>query len=178
MFISGNLMSRLRRLFLCDCHFFVTCNLARKRIQLDEREFRLLSDAIGSARNEHGFVLTAWVFLPDHWHAVVYPPYPLTISETMKIIKVKSTLQVNRHSKGSGSLWQARFFDHALRTVGDHHKCIDYIHMNPVRRKLVQLPEQWPWSSIHDYNGSWTSVLPIDRINLPLDPATKLIPSW
>ena len=171
-------MSRLRRLFLCDCHFFVTCNLSRKHLQLDEREFRLLANAIVSARQEHGFVLTAWVFLPDHWHAVVYPRHPLTISETMKIIKVKSTLQINYHGKESGSLWQARFFDHALRTVGDYHKCIDYIHMNPVRRKLVHSPEQWPWSSIHDYNGSCTSVLPIDRISLPLDSKTKLIPSW
>ena len=80
----------------------------------------------------------------------------------MKIITVKSTLQINHHGKESGSLWHSGFFDHVLRTVGDYHKCIDYIHMNLVRRKLVHSPEQWPWSSIHDYNGFTSSVLPID----------------
>jgi REP element-mobilizing transposase RayT len=31
-------------------------------------------------RQKRGFLLTAWVFLPDHWHAILYPPYPLTIA--------------------------------------------------------------------------------------------------
>lgn len=154
-------MSRLRRLFLCDCHFFNTCNLARRRWGLDEQSFELLVHATSSARQEHGFVLLPpgcsypIIGMLSSIHAI-----RLTISETRRIIKVKSSLQINYHGEESGSLWQTHFFDHALRTVGDYHQCIDYIHMNPVRRGLVQSPERWLWSSIHDYNGSRSSVLP------------------
>ena len=28
-----------------------------------------------------------------------------------------------------------------------------YIHRNPVRRRLVLEPQQWPWSSFRDYAG-------------------------
>ena len=32
-------------------------------------------------------------------------------------------------------------------------KMIDYIHMNPVRRGLVERPEDWHWSSARWYAG-------------------------
>ncbi|PYV21503.1 MAG: hypothetical protein DMG24_19315, partial [Acidobacteria bacterium] len=46
-------------------------------------------------RDEHGFLLTAWVFLPDHWHAIVAPRYPKSVSLRMGSIKVSSTRQIN-----------------------------------------------------------------------------------
>jgi hypothetical protein len=38
-------------------------------------------------RAEHRFLLTAWVFLLDHGHAIFYPRRPLTISRVIKAIK-------------------------------------------------------------------------------------------
>ncbi len=37
----------------------------------------MLAQVIHERRAEHGFFLTAWVFLPDHWHAIFYPQHPL-----------------------------------------------------------------------------------------------------
>jgi hypothetical protein len=31
-------------------------------------------------REKHHSLLTAWVFLPDHWHAMLFPRFPVTIS--------------------------------------------------------------------------------------------------
>jgi putative transposase len=167
-------MSRLRRLYLSDHYFFVTCRLARGRHVLTEAGFHCLAESICSARETHGFFLTAWVFLPDHWHAILYPRYPLTLSTTLKSIKLKSTPSINANCKGTGEVWQSRFYDHALRTVGDYHDCVDYIHQNPVRRNLVETPERWRWSSVHDLSGGSEPLLRIDRINLPLDRKYRL----
>jgi hypothetical protein len=46
-----------------------------------EPDFRLLARACNRARALHRFYLTAWVFLPDHWHGIVAPQYPETISQ-------------------------------------------------------------------------------------------------
>ncbi len=81
---------------------------------------------------------TAWVFLPDHWHAILYPPYPLTLSAAMKSIKLSSTNGLGQCRREAGELWQGRFFDHALRTVKDYTDTVEYIHRNPVRRGLVE----------------------------------------
>jgi REP element-mobilizing transposase RayT len=49
-------------------------------------------------------LLTAWVFLPDHWHAILFPRIPVTISRLMESIKVGSTLRINARRNESGLL--------------------------------------------------------------------------
>lgn len=102
-------MSRLRRVALSECYFFVTSNLARKRTFLREPEFRKLCSAIADAREAQGFWVTAWVLLPDHWHAIVYPRYPLTISSVLKTIKLRSTSVINQRLREAGLLWLEPF---------------------------------------------------------------------
>jgi len=110
-------MSRLRRPFLSDRYLFVTLCLLRSRLRLEEADFGRLARAVARMRQKHGFLLTAWVFLPDHWHAIICPTYPLTISRVVKAVKVSSMIAVN-HWRGEGrELWQERFFDRAQRTV-------------------------------------------------------------
>jgi REP element-mobilizing transposase RayT len=135
---------------------------------------------VGERREKYHFLLTAWVFLPDHWRAIIFPRFPLTISRVMESIKVGSTLRINAGRKESGLFWQPRFFDRAVRTVKEYYEKVEYIHMNPVRAGLVERAEDWPWSSVRDYTGSLSGavsahrVLPIDRILLPTDEGTRI----
>ncbi len=110
-------MSRLRRLVLSDRWFFLTCNLSSGRLPLSAAEFACLAGTIKSRRRTHGFLLTAWVVLPDPWHAILLPRHLSTISVVMEAIKVSSTRRINALREVPGRLWQGRFFDRALRTV-------------------------------------------------------------
>jgi REP element-mobilizing transposase RayT len=107
-------MSRLRRLVVSDRWFFITCRLLPRRRILSASEFACLTRVIHERRAEHGFLLTAWVFLPEHWHAILHPPYPLTISTAMESIKDGATKRINRSRREVGKLFQPRFFDRAL----------------------------------------------------------------
>jgi hypothetical protein len=49
--------------------------------------FAVLARAFYRARALHPFYLTAWVFLPDHWHCIGAPVYPVTISLATKPVK-------------------------------------------------------------------------------------------
>ena len=89
-------MSRLRRLVLSDRFFFLSCRVLPTRQNLSESEFAIPTQVIRERRKQHGFLLTAWVFLPDHWHAIVYASFPLTISRVLEAIKVGATLRINR----------------------------------------------------------------------------------
>jgi REP element-mobilizing transposase RayT len=73
-------MSRLRRPFFSDRFFFVTVKLLPALQNLKEADFARLARSLHSSRAKRGFLLTAWVFLPDHWHAIIFPRHPLTIS--------------------------------------------------------------------------------------------------
>ena len=126
-------MSKLRRPFLSDRYFFITVRLLTRRAKLTDPDFALLARAFNRARALHSFYLTAWVFLPDHWHAICEPVYPVTISWAMKSVKQSSMSAMNLRRSASGELGQPRFFDRALRTVKEYNEKVEYIHMNPVR---------------------------------------------
>ena len=101
-------MSRLRRPFLSDRYFFITVRLLKGRGRLRDADFHQLALALNRTRRQHPFYLTAWVFLPDHWHAICGPVYPLTISQVMKSVKISSTILINRRRAERDELWQAR----------------------------------------------------------------------
>ena len=130
-------MSRLRRPFLYERYIFVSVRLLPSRGKLEEGDYSRLAVALARMRQKKGFALTAWVFLPDHWHAVIYPPYPLSIAQAMSAIKVSSMVAINHSRNEKGELWQERFFDRAQRTVKEHAETVEYIHLNPVKRGLV-----------------------------------------
>ena len=173
-------VSKLRRPFLSGRYFFITVRLLRRRGKLADGDFALLALAFNRARALHPFFLTAWVFLPDHWHALCAPQYPATISLVVKSLKQSSLTAINRRRAASGELWQSRFFDRALRTVKEYHETVEYLHLNPVRSGLLRHPQDWPWSSFHEYAGIPAQEqhrrcrLIIDRVSPPLDPPTRI----
>jgi len=173
-------MSRLRRPFLYDRYFFVRFCLLKTRRRLFDPDFERVAYALARMRRKHGFLITAWVFLPDHWHAIIYSPYPLSISRVFKAVKVSSTIAVNVRLGEAGELWQERFFDRALRTVKEYHEKVEYIHLNPVRRGLVKRAEEWRWSSVREYAGVTGEEqerrcgLRIDRVRLPADENARI----
>jgi putative transposase len=48
-------------------------------------------------------------------------------------------------------IWQPRFYDFNLRTEHKRIEKLCYTHRNPVKRGLVEEPEQWRWSSYRSY---------------------------
>jgi putative transposase len=173
-------VSKLRRPFLSDRYFFITVRLLKRRARLTEPDFVLLARAFSRARVLHPFYLTAWVFLPDHWHAICAPTYPVTISLAMKSVKQSSMTAINRRRGTEGELWQPRFFDRALRTVKEYNEKVEYIHMNPIRVGLARRPQDWRWSSYNEYTGMSAEEqnarcgLIIDRVRMPFDPRTRI----
>jgi len=173
-------MSRLRRPFLYDRYLFVTVKLWPRRAVLQEQDYKGLALSLARMRRKHAFALTAWVFLPDHGHAMIYPPYPLSSSRVIKAVKTSSMLSINLARRTEGELWQGRFFDRALRTVKEYAETVEYIHLNPVRRGRVRGAESWTWSSAREYagmsaeeQGRWCG-LTIDRVRLPADENTVI----
>jgi putative transposase len=118
--------------------------------------------------------VTGYVFMPDHWHALLYPGPEDTLPRLMNSLKVASVQRINRVRNTGGALWQARYFDRAMRTVKEYHETLEYLHLNPVRKGLVRRPEDWPWSSIHSYGGPGPVRLEIDHLELPAEEKTRL----
>ena len=167
-------MSRLRRLLVSDKIFFITCNVLQTRLPFVDADFVCLVNAIRGVRTRRKFLFTGFVFMPDHWHALVAPDHGDTLPNMMDAVKVAGMRRVNARRGLRGPLWQPRYYDEIIWTVKQYHETLDYMHFNPVRRGLVSRPEDWPWSSFRCFGGSGEAPLEIDHLQLPADQSTRL----
>jgi REP element-mobilizing transposase RayT len=147
----GFLMSNIHRLRLDERIFFVTVRLHRGLGALGYREFEIILARFDESRCRLGFCLCGYVLMPSHWHALLWPSYPLTISRKVQDIKYLSARRFNRLRGRQAPFWQHQFWDRFVRHARELSKRLDYIHLNPVRRGLVARPENWRWSSYRNF---------------------------
>jgi len=172
--VTGLTMSRLRRLLISGKVFFLTCNLLRTRSSFVDADLACLAEAIKGVHARRGFLFTGYVFMPDHWHALIIPAEDDTVPRLMDAVKVASVRRVNARRGTRGALWQPRYFDAIVRTAKQYRAALQYMHFNPVERGLVAKPEDWRWSSFRCFGGSGEIALEVDRLELPFDDNARL----
>lgn len=164
-------MSNIHRLKTTDKIFFITTNLNIGDQPLIDPEYQIVAEAIVSERRRVGFLLFGYVLMPDHLHVLIWPPLPITISRVFRNVKRVSSFKINRRRQTSGSRWQHQFWDRFVRDTKEFGERLEYMHMNPVRKGLINKPEQWRWSSYNNFSLDKSIVascpIPIDYVHLP-----------
>ncbi len=103
--------------------------------------------------------IVAYCLMPNHYHFLVYLRDE-TLSDAMKLLSLAYTKAINKRFDRSGVLFQGRFQSiHVAETDYLIHLS-RYIHLNPVKAKLVQQPEEWEFSSYSEYAGLRSGTLP------------------
>ena len=86
----------------------------------------------------------AFVIMPDHVHWLFELRSRESLSNVVRILKGRSSRQLNRARKGSGTVWQSGFHDRAIRHVESLREAGFYIINNPVRANLVRHWRDYP----------------------------------
>lgn len=121
--------------------------------------------------------------MPDHVHLIVYPrETPYNTSEFLKKVKEPvsrqaieflkreapdwlSKIRVNHGKRTEHHFWQPeRGFDRNITSPATLQNMIEYCHMNPVRKGLVERTRDWIWSSAGWYEGVPLNALELDPI--------------
>jgi putative transposase len=61
-------------------------------------------------------------------------------------------------------LWERRFYPLDVYSEKKRLEKLNYMHNNPVKRRLVCQPGDWPWSSWRFYFLNDASILRMDRL--------------
>ena len=88
------------------------------------------------------------------------PDIPL-LSVALQMLKQNFARQLHHLADGQ-RFWQARYYDFNVWTEAKRIEKLRYIHRNPVKRGLVQDPEDWPWSSFRHYDSGVEGVVEIE----------------
>jgi putative transposase len=146
-------------------------NLRRALAPLADDEFRLVATAINESRRRLAFLPCGYVLMPDHWHALIWTAYPLTVSRVVQHIKWVSARSLNEKRGITGPVWQHPFWDRFVRRQKELAARFDYMHLNPVRKGLVSRPDEWRWSSYNNFALEKEQVrrrpIQVDYVRLP-----------
>jgi putative transposase len=132
----------------------------------------LLSEGINRSLKKQNWNLIAFVYMPEHLHLLVFPKEEnYRVDALLFAIKrpfsyrIKIALQTTRSRLLKRLTIQDRpghlcfrFWQEGPghdRNLISSEKCIraaEYLHNNPVRRKLCESPDQWRWSSWKFYH--------------------------
>jgi len=168
-----------------DCHELTFSCVRRMQLLTNDPWRQLLAESIDKALLSHGLCLSAYVFMPEHVHLLVWPQDPRVarVSEFLKTLKLSCSTKikhrlvaarsklverlavVERPGKKVFRFWQeGPGFDRNLNQPATVQMSIDYIHNNPVKRMLCRRAVDWPWSSArHYYPEAGLAPLPSPR---------------
>jgi len=94
------------------------------------------------------YLLRAWVVMPTHVHAVLWPMPNYSLSTIVKSWKGFTAHEINKLIGRSGrSFWQPEAYDRWIRNEVEHDRCCRYVIHNPVKARLCRLASDWQWSS-------------------------------
>lgn len=157
-------MSRPYRLQSQDCFYHITSRGDdRKKIFLNENDYRKFLGYISCAKVKYKFYLYAYCLMPNHYHLLLETTQA-NISKIMHYINGSYTTYYNIKHRRSGHLFQGRFKSIVIDKDSYFQELSRYIHLNPVKAKIAQQPEAYPWSSYSGYLDKKDPALDYDRI--------------
>ena len=169
----------LRRYYGQGHLHFVTFSCYRRLPLLKSVRARdLFVRELAKVRDELQFKLIGYVVMPEHVHLLLSEPprgTPSTLLHRLKL-RVARKMRKRRRSAPPGQMrlafeeggepprafWQARFYDFNVYSERKKIEKLNYMHANPVMRKLVGHPKDWPWSSWGFYARTGKVLISLD----------------
>jgi putative transposase len=124
----------------------------RARTFFGADDYRRYLDLLRASCRKAGTAVWAWCLMPNHVHLILVPAGEDGLRATLAPLHARYAGEINRREGGCGHLWQDRF---ASVPMDDAHlyACLRYVELNPVRARLADRPEDWPWSSARAHLG-------------------------
>jgi REP element-mobilizing transposase RayT len=146
-------MGRPLRIEFAGAYYHVTSRgNERKDIFVSQKDREQFLSYLESAVFRYKAVIHVYCLMSNHYHLLLETPAG-NLSQVMQHINGAYTNYFNVKRKRSGHLFQGRY--KAILIDADEYakELSRYIHLNPVRAKMVSRAEAYRWSSYLDYIG-------------------------
>jgi putative transposase len=147
-----------------DFHFVTFSCYQRKPYLSIPANRTLFEEVLETMRLRYQFLVVGYVVMPEHVHLLLTEPTKEPLAKALMALKISTSKRLNY-----SPLWQARYYDFNVFSGDKQVEKLRYIHRNPVRRELVDRPEEWEWSSFRHYltgargaveiESSWTAFM-------------------
>src|SRR4030042_2714962 len=146
-------MSRSLRIEYPGAFYHVTARgNERKAIFRAKENYEKFIGYLESATERYGAKIHCFCFMPNHYHLLLEAPRG-NLHTILHHLNTSYTNYFNAKARRAGHLLQGRY--HAILVEKDSYalELSRYIHLNPVRARLVSDPARYAWSSYSVYIG-------------------------
>lgn len=115
-----------------------------------KNDYERYLDLLSRYKARYHYRLYAYVLMPNHLHLLIETA-EIPLSKTMQGLQQSYTAFFNRKYGAVGHLFQGRY--KAILCDRDAYllTLVKYIHLNPLRARIVTRADEYPWSSHHAY---------------------------
>jgi len=127
-------------------HVFNRGNNSQEIFHKDQ-DFVVFIELMKEAKRRYPISILAYCLMPNHFHLVLWPTKAYLISNWMQWLMNTHVRRYHKHYGTSGHIWQGRFKCFIIQRDRHLLTILRYVERNPVRAKIVNSANDWPWSS-------------------------------
>jgi REP element-mobilizing transposase RayT len=118
----------------------------------NDRDREKILEYFGKAVERYEIKIHTYCLMTNHYHFLIETPHP-NLSQAIKWVNVSYATYFNRKRDRAGHLFQGRF--KAILVDADEYlkQLSRYIHLNPIRAKIVGHLKDYQWSSYPAFAG-------------------------
>ena len=141
-------MARLPRLTLPGYpHHVIQRGNDRQPIVRDDQDRQRLYDLWFEQSRLFKVAIHAWVLMDNHFHLLATPETQDGLPRMMQAVGRAYVRQHNLRHGRTGTLGEGRYRSNLIESERYLLACMVYIDLNPVRAGMVELPQDFRWSS-------------------------------
>ncbi len=147
-------MARLPRLVIPGHPHHVTQRGNRRgQTFFEEGDYALYKYLLSEAAQKASAEIWCYCLMPNHVHIIIAPSDEDGLHRTFADAHRRYTGYINTRMRVTGHLWQGRFGS-VVMDEGHLANAVRYVTLNPVRARLVERVQDWPWSSANAHLSS------------------------
>jgi REP element-mobilizing transposase RayT len=133
-------------------YHIINRGLERREIFRTDKDYEYFLGLLQSLREKYGLLVHSYCLMTNHYHLYIEIPNG-GLSKIMRQLDGNFTQKFNNRHKRVGPLFQGRYKATLIDEDSYSLQLSKYIHLNPLKAKMVEKLEQYKWSSYPAFIG-------------------------
>lgn len=148
-FHQGSL--RNGRIYNSKCPYFITiCTYNKSDILTKNGIADIIIDSLKWFIDTSNIIFLGFVIMPDHFHWAFALEEGYALDNIVRRYKTFTGKRIKELLYSKIKIWQNGYYDHLLRDMKDFKVKLNYMHNNPVRKGIVNNPEEYLYSTANE----------------------------
>ncbi len=138
-------------------YHIINRGLERREVYRTEQDYEYFLELLENMHEKYGLWVHSYCLMSNHYHLYLETPNG-NLSKIMRQLDGNFTQKFNKRHNRVGPLFQGRYKATLIDQDSYSLRLSKYIHLNPVKAKMVDKPEKYKWSSYSAFLGKNTSL--------------------